>query len=155
MRIIAFGDIHGAAVNLMRLAPVLGTADIIVFVGDGAECLKIMDAVACSKLLAVRGNCDFFCKFPTEIIKDGIFVTHGHAYGVKSGISALITAAKARGAKLCFFGHNHNPSAETHDGIMFVNPGALGDKRTPVPNSYVVVSIEGSDIKAEHLSVIP
>lgn len=154
MKIIAFGDIHGAAINLMRLAPLLETADIIIFVGDGADCLKIMDAMACSKLLAVRGNCDFLCKLPTEIVKDGIFVTHGHVYDVKNGIGALITAAKARGAKLCFFGHNHRPSVDTHDGITFVNPGALGDKRTSIPNSYAVVSIEGNEINAEHLSAI-
>lgn len=154
MKIIAFGDIHGATVNLIKLAQVLESADVIVFVGDGADSLKVMDAVACSKLLAVRGNCDFFCRLPTEIVKDRIFVTHGDDYGVKSGISALMNAAKARDAKLCFFGHNHTRSVETCDGIVFINPGTLGNTRTMTSGSYAVVFAEDNNIRVEHLSAI-
>jgi len=155
MKIVAFGDIHGETLNLMRLAPVLETADIIVFIGDGADSLQVMDAVACSKLLAVKGNCDFFCKLPNEIIKDGIFVTHGHDYGTKSGIGALVPAAKACSAKLCFFGHNHRRSVETRDGITFINPGTLGHARTNAPNSYAVVFVgEDGAVEVEHRSVI-
>jgi len=153
MKIIAFGDIHGETLNLIKLAPEIATADKVVFVGDGANSLKVLDAAALGKLLAVRGNCDFFSGLPSEVIDNGIFVTHGEDYGVKAGLTSLVAAAQRRGAKLCFFGHNHNRSHDVIDSITFVNPGTLGNSRTGAPGSYAVVLIEGDKFKVDFFSV--
>jgi len=153
MKIIAFGDIHGATLNLMRLSDEIKNADKIVFVGDGADSLDVLDAEAHSKLLAVRGNCDFFCKLPDKVFVDGIFVTHGHNYGVKGSLSALVQAAQSHSAKLCLFGHNHRRSVDTINGIVFINPGTLGNSRTSVPNSYAVIEINGKEVKNEFRSL--
>lgn len=171
MKIIAFGDIHGATVNLIKLAREFDAADGIVFVGDGAGDLHVLSADMRRKLVAVRGNCDFFCGLPIEsntlsntpsaasgvchpfVSKGNIWVTHGHKYDVKAGLGALVAAARARGAKVCLFGHNHRPSCDVIDGITFVNPGTLGNTRTAVPNSYAVVTIDGDAVKVEHQTI--
>jgi len=149
MKIITFGDIHDGTLNLIRLASEFENADKIIFVGDGARSLEVLDKSARRKLVAVHGNCDFFSRLPLEVFVDGIFVTHGHKYGAKGGSDALVAAAKARGAKLCLFGHNHMPSHVVTDGIVFVNPGSLGRRRTHVPNSYAVVTFCGEEISVD------
>ena len=52
-----------------------------------------------------------------------IFVTHGHRYGVKSGLDTLASAAAAKGAQVACFGHTHKPFCEYRDGVLLINPG--------------------------------
>lgn len=158
LRIVAFGDIHGATINLMKLAHEFEEADRIVFVGDGASSLNILDDDARKKLIAVRGNCDLFCRMALSTIafQDGIFVAHGHEHGVKdkAGINALAEAARAFDAKVCFFGHNHKASVTTIDGLTLINPGTLGDMRTNVAGEYAIVTIENGKVKRAEFKTV-
>ena len=155
MRIIVFGDIHGAIENLVKLKPEIESSDMVVFVGDGAKSLKVLDNKTRTRILAVRGNCDFFSGFPHEVLHDGIYITHGHQHDVKESLNAIKSAAKAKGAKICFFGHNHKPLHSTDFGIVFVNPGTLGDVRTSAPGQYAIVTInDDGKITVKHDTVM-
>jgi hypothetical protein len=153
MTIVVFGDIHGATVNLMRLTPVLRMADLCVFVGDDAGSLSVLPEDVRGKLVGVRGNCDFFCKYPDELFFDDIFVTHGHQYGVKGTLGLLVEACKARGARVCFFGHNHRQSYDLIDGVALVNPGTLGTSRTGKAGQYAIVIKRGEKFLVEFKGV--
>ena len=75
--------------------------------------------------LAVRGNCDFGSDLPLtgEFTAQGvkIFYTHGHYYGVKSGLYTLACAARERGAQVALYGHTHNALEDYDDGLYPVS----------------------------------
>ena len=76
--------------------------------------------------------------FTLEGVK--IFMTHGHTYHVKSGISLAVRAAREAGARLLCFGHTHEALGEFENGLWIVNPGAAGSIARP---TYAVAVLEG------------
>ena len=69
-----------------------------------------------------------------------ILVTHGHKYGVKSGIGGLIKRAEQENIKLVCYGHTHIQDVQEVNNVVYLNPGAFsyfkGGKHT-----YAVVEI--------------
>ena len=142
MELLVVSDTHGRA---DRLAEVLQRtrAHTLLFLGDGLRDLYVVPSEVTVR--AVRGNCDFFSHedAPLSRVEDfgkyRVFLTHGHAYSVKSSLSAAITAAAAAGADVLLYGHTHRPLEKTvlagevlSDGsvlekdLLVVCPGSLG-----------------------------
>ena len=67
-----------------------------------------------------------------------VFLTHGHLFGVKSGLDTLAAAAKDMGAQLALFGHTHQALLEERNGVTLLNPGAAGRFGR---SSYAVVEL--------------
>ena len=63
------------------------------------------------------------------MLADRIFVTHGHAYGVKSGLGRLIDKAESVGADIALYGHSHIPDLTYMRGISAFNPGSISMPR--------------------------
>ncbi len=63
-----------------------------------------------------------------EFVLEGkrIFMTHGHLYGVKTGLGAVLNAAVTRSADILLFGHTHRVHKELFNGMLVVNPGSVG-----------------------------
>ena len=115
----------------------------VCFLGDG---LRDVEALPLGRamLYDVRGNCDWSTQadVPTErtVSLEGhrLLLTHGHLYGVKSGIGALATYAARLGADIVLFGHTHTPcdtvidAGEVVGGVTLTrpmhlfNPGSIG-----------------------------
>ena len=55
-----------------------------------------------------------------------IFCCHGHRYGVKSGFSRLAARAKELDCTVALYGHTHAADIREIEGVLCVNPGALG-----------------------------
>ena len=55
-----------------------------------------------------------------------ILLTHGHRFGVKSGLEGLLALAGERGLDLICFGHTHQPLIHREKGCLFLNPGSMG-----------------------------
>ena len=81
----------------------------------------------------VRGNCDF--GYPDEPVQarcafGGVlfFYTHGHHYGVKSGVYQIMEAGEERLADVVLYGHTHRQQIdEGGEGCPTAfNPGSLG-----------------------------
>ena len=82
----------------------------------------------------------------------GLFITHGHRYGVKSGLGALIAQAVKEDADAVIFGHTHEPLDMTllpehtnerfgiclHKPLHVFNPGSLGYR----PHSFGTLTIQ-------------
>ena len=71
---------------------------------------------------------------------EGIFITHGHGYGVKSSCDPLVKAALAQGADVALFGHTHEALSTQRDGIFLVNPGSVSRARQG-GESYAVIDL--------------
>ena len=121
MKILVFSDSHRALGTMYdaieRLRP-----DAVLHLGDHLD------------FYHVPGNCDFFTSAPPSLTVslDGvrIFLTHGHLFGVKSGLTRLTLEARRVGAQLALFGHTHRALLEEQDGLWLMNPGACGAGRS-------------------------
>jgi putative phosphoesterase len=148
MKIAVFSDSHGRTDGMVK-AVYDCSPDLIVHLGDyfkDAEELK--KEFPQTALRAVRGNCDFLSSTPEAItinVGDAkIFITHGHRYGVKSGLGPLIREALSLNANIVIFGHTHISYYEASSGIHVLNPGTAGGSRQAP--SYALVEIDKAGI---------
>lgn len=153
--ILIVSDTHGRSGRLCELIEYRqkliknGEPLTIIHLGDGLSDLfscKYYDNVISH---TVRGNCDFssadrISPYGEEIPifrliyidKYKVFMTHGHAFSVKSGYEEICREASKQGADIVLFGHTHLPTLEyiekdsirgvDRDLVLF-NPGSLGN----------------------------
>ena len=146
MNALIFSDSHGRS-RAMRAAieRQITPPDAIFFLGDGLRDAEEPE-LGETPIYAVRGNCDWFSGYddtPDERVMQWaghtLLLTHGHAYGVKSGMGALLVHAVDVGADIVLFGHTHEPICERipagsviRGGVAYprdiwlFNPGSIG-----------------------------
>lgn len=151
MKLLVLSDIHGHGRAMMQAVDDHPDAAAVFFLGDGirdAEDLQLMRPAL--PVYLVRGNCDLGSYAPAEgvVPMEGqlIFYTHGHLYGVKTGLDALARQARSSGASIALFGHTHRPCHEVEDGVHLFNPGAIGGA-SPV---YGIITLESGRQPAFH-----
>lgn len=130
MKIAVFSDSHGFAAKMLSEIKEL-SPDMIIHLGDGnSDVAKIEKQFPQIPLKAVRGNCDLTSNRPeTELFSVSgvrIFITHGHLFGAKNGISALVERANLLKADIVMFGHTHAPKNMTSGNLHVLNPGSCG-----------------------------
>ena len=131
MRIVVFSDSHNEFFAIKRILDLNhGRADLFLHLGDGnREFEDIRDLYPGCAFLGVAGNCDRLCRETgeREFTQGGvrILMTHGHAYGVKDGLSALVEEAEKRGVDLVLYGHTHRAQITRQGGVVLFNPGTL------------------------------
>lgn len=143
MKILVLSDSHGTMSN-MEWALELEKPDCAMHLGDCArDARRLAERYPQIPVYAVPGNCDG--PMPGEPLLRvevlggvRIFLTHGHAYGVKRGLLALSLAAREAQADVALFGHTHLAFCRTVDGLWLLNPGACGAGRS----SYGVIEIQ-------------
>lgn len=147
MKIIVISDSHGDAATFDKLVKMQTNSEVVIFLGDGCEEFDhIKHSYPDKMFIGVRGNNDWCSPLPLtdEIVIEGkrIFMTHGHTYGVKGGLSRLIAEGKKRTADIVLFGHTHIPYTSYEDGMYVMNPGSLRRFQC----SYGVIEIKNGDI---------
>ena len=156
--LLILSDSHGKSSAIERLLQ-RTRPDLILFCGDGLRDLAYLP-LPCP-FYAVRGNCDMFSAAGLEntpeeltVTIDGLklLVTHGHRYGVKGGLGALISRAVRLEVDAVVFGHTHEPLEMTllpdidhgfgislKKPLHLFNPGSLGY----FPHSFGTLTIKG------------
>lgn len=127
--IVVISDSHNRLPKTEKFLSILDEADYIFFLGDGGRDIDFLTGAYRSKLHYVYGNCDFRSGRREELVEiDGVkfFLTHGHDYGVKSGLLNLDLSAKEKGADCALFGHTHRPIIEKSGLLTLINPGSIG-----------------------------
>ncbi len=146
MRLLVFSDSHGNTKCMDKAIEAIGSFDAIIHLGDIERDVHWLEQkYGQYPLYAVRGNNDFYCSRPNDIVAeiDGvkIFLCHGHTYGVRYGTDSLLTAAKSRGCQAALFGHTHIPLDKTEDDVLIFNPGSCALPRNYKP-SFGILEIE-------------
>ena len=150
MKIGIISDTHG----LLRPEAVsaLQGSNIIIHAGDIGKESIIPDLEQIAPVYAVRGNVDnsaWAYKFPlTQVIeKAGIFiyVYHGHL--------GLDLDPKAAGFQVVISGHTHEPTIETKDEILYINPGSAGPKRFHLPVTLAILEINNGKLEANLITL--
>ena len=148
MKILVLSDSHKHT-DYMLNAIYLESPDLILHLGDNSkDCDAIEDEFPNIMLRSVRGNCDygFSGLAHDEFTLEGInfFMTHGHNFSVKTGLTALIRNAVDRNVDVLLFGHTHIPHYSTFEGMMVINPGSIG-----LGKSYAVLELENDEVSYE------
>ena len=100
----------------------------------------------------VRGNNDWIYDVPSyrivNILDKKIFITHGHDFGVKQSYDRIVAKGKEFNVDAVLFGHTHQAEEFFCDGIMYLNPGSIGDSRVTNRTTYSIVRIKDGKIGA-------
>ena len=147
MRIAVFSDTHGLTSPMVD-AVSRSRPDAVFHLGDHDRDTEVLlRQFPEIPLYNVAGNCDFSgsereCLAP--LFGKRFFLTHGHAYRVKSTMQLLKARAYEAEADCVLFGHTHEPYNEYDSGRLYLNPGAACDGR------FSILRVESSgDLFAE------
>jgi putative phosphoesterase len=143
-------DTHG----LLRPEAVaaLHGVERIVHAGDigSADVLIALERIA--PVSAVRGNNDrdaWAAEIPaTEVVEVGqvsLYVLHD--------LHELELDPRAAGFAAVIAGHSHQPRLEERDGVLYLNPGSAGPRRFKLPISLARLTVSGSRVRAELLTL--
>lgn len=149
MQAVVLSDTHGYINLAVRAVEEHPSASMIIHAGDVARDVDDMRSVFPRlNFETVSGNNEFFCTLPLDRVFEfggkRIFLTHGHKYGVKSGVARLEARAAELGADICIFGHTHISHLSQSNGIYFLNPGAAH-------RSFAILNIENGNVDIEIL----
>ncbi len=146
MRIGLISDTHG----LLRpeALSALAGADLILHAGDVGhpDILDELEKVA--PVRAVRGNVDVEAwarRLPSLRDVDA----GGHRVHLLHNVGAL----RGSNYDVVVYGHSHQPSVDTRDGVLFVNPGSAGPRRFRLPVTIAWLWA-GEDLRAEIVTLL-
>lgn len=141
MRILVLSDNHGNKAIVNQIVH-RERVDRTIHCGD--FCTTADDLPGGEELTLVRGNCDV-APVPDEAAWEGgglrFFVTHGHRYGVHTGLTKLMYRAKEAEANVVCFGHSHSPYCAIDSGILFINPGSVVQPRGYRLPTYAILEV--------------
>ncbi|MBQ9327638.1 MAG: metallophosphoesterase [Solobacterium sp.] len=146
IKIVAVSDNH----SLMDLIPVIPmefpNADYFLHCGDSREPVRRYGPYA-----QVRGNNDFYNVPEQRILELGehrIFMTHGTRLVYIGSYDYLAEAARKNDCDIALFGHTHVYCDEMIDGVRCLNPGSLWHNRDGSEPSFMVIELEGKEVRA-------
>lgn len=156
MKLFVISDTHGNFTLALKAHSLSEQVDIIVHLGDGFSDADLMRELLDIHVVSVAGNCDLGSSAPRERVWEcegkRILLTHGDAYGVKSGLDKLKRRALEVRADLVLFGHSHLATQEQHADILFLNPGTM--MNAALQKSYAIVDVSPAGITASLHSII-
>ncbi len=165
MELLIVSDSHGRVENIQAaIERQVKAPDAVLFLGDGARDLDRL--FLCDiPLWAVRGNCDWSSsdyadKTERLLYFEGhtILMTHGHEWGVKGGLGALVAHAVDVGADIVLFGHTHTPTLQTiaagetvnrtvlERPMYLFNPGSIGMGENGQGGSFGTLMLKGNSV---------
>ncbi len=131
MKILVISDTHrqiNKAITVLHSIPDITN---VIHLGDLVRDAEDMQEHFPDKIYhKIQGNNDMFSFAKPEMLLclcgHNIFATHGHAYGVRGGVTLLAKRAADLGCDLALFGHTHNYADETACGVRCLNPSNKG-----------------------------
>lgn len=152
LRIGVISDTHG----LLRPEALdfLAGSDYIVHGGDigNADILARLAAIA--PLTVVRGNNDKGA-WAADVPESALLDAGGVRLYALHDIAHLDAAALPADVKVVVYGHSHKPLAEQRGSVLYLNPGSAGPRRFSLPVTAAELLIDGGQLKANIVSLIP
>ena len=134
MKVLICSDSH-TRLNYFQEVMELEKPELVIFAGDhSTDALDISLIYEEIPFKIVRGNTDFSDRKTEDELKfeingKKVLLTHGHLQWVKSSLNELEIRAKEEEVDICIFGHTHRELEIEKDGILYLNPGALQDRK--------------------------
>ncbi len=158
MKIGLMSDTHGRHKAIDAALKLSGKVDLWLHAGDYVDDADYLAHKSGIETIFVAGNGDWNSSVPAdkylEIAGKKIFITHGHNYGVKSGLGVLRQAALQKECDCVIFGHSHVYCEAQIDGILFLNPGSVSFPRDGQSGTFAVLEIaEDGRMKVDKYTV--
>jgi putative phosphoesterase len=146
MKIGVIADTHG----LLRpeaIEPLQGS-NLIIHAGDigKLDVLKALKHIA--PVVAVRGNVDKGSWCASLSLTETVEIGQSWLYVIHE-LSQLDLDPSAAGFGAVIFGHSHQPSIETRNGVIFLNPGSAGPRRFQLPISVAIIEVQENVLKPQ------
>ncbi|HEY1610492.1 MAG TPA: metallophosphoesterase family protein [Paraburkholderia sp.] len=151
-RIALVSDTH----NLVRpeLLSFLAGCDAIVHAGDICEAAVLDTLAGIAPLTAVRGNNDrgaWADALPQQTTLD----IRGVRLAIVHELPDLRGDPRADGVAVVVSGHSHQPSLDTRDGVLYVNPGSAGPRRFRLPITAAMLTIDADGtLEIDHTRLV-
>ena len=143
-------DTHG----LLRPQAVkaLRGVELIIHAGDlgGPEVLARLTAIA--PVQAVRGNVDKG-DWARPLPRNRVVAVDGVQLYVLHNLYELDLNPGAAGLAAVIYGHSHEPSLESQDGVLYLNPGSAGPRRFSLPVTLALLRVTGEALKVEFIKL--
>ena len=139
MNVLICSDSH-TRLDLFQKVMELEKPEVVIFAGDhSTDAIDMSYVYQDIPFIIVRGNCDFYDRDTKdrqifELNGKKIMLTHGHIQGVKMNLNELEKEARQENVDICIYGHTHIEFYKKHEGTVFLNPGALQDKKYVIYN---------------------
>jgi putative phosphoesterase len=141
MTLGVISDTHGLIRH--RALDALAGVCHIVHAGDVGS-PEVLDALrAIAPMTAVRGNMD---SSELELPWSAAVEVGGVPIYVLHDRYLLDLDPRAAGFAAVISGHTHLPDYEQHDGVLYLNPGSAGPRRTNKPVSVARLTVEGKQL---------
>ena len=145
IKIVAVSDNHGMMDPIILLPTLFPDADYFFHCGDSREPVRRYGPYA-----QVRGNNDFY-DAPEELVLEvgqhRIYMTHGTRLVYFGEYHYLAQRAKKHQCDIALFGHTHLYTDQTVEGVRCLNPGSIWHNRDGSDPSFMVIELEGSEIR--------
>lgn len=128
MRIGVISDTHGDCSAVEKAAAAVGPADLWLHAGDCSQDGEFLRDLTGVPVIAAKGNCDgsgdakvdeFF-----EVAGKAFWLTHGHRYRVKQGLSELKWWGRQYQVDVVVYGHSHISDIVRDENLLIFNPGS-------------------------------
>jgi uncharacterized protein len=143
-------DTHG----LLRpeVLPALAGVGHILHAGDIGDPVILDHLRQLAPVTAIRGNIDTSgpcAQLPaTEVLDlDGALLYMLHS------LHDLDLNPAAAGISVIITGHSHQPSIDTRNGVLYLNPGSCGPRRFHLPITLALLRLDAGPPSAELISL--
>lgn len=158
MKILVMSDTHGEINSVVQHIKNIEKFSMLLHLGDYIEDAEKIKQLLNIPAVIIRGNGDFQRADYNydeilEINGKRIFLTHGHRYNVKYGITNLYYRALELSADVVLFGHTHIPIVERVADMLIMNPGSPTYPRGFNRKSTIGILDIGSDVEGKLIEV--
>lgn len=150
IKILVVSDNHYLMDPIKAIPSRFPDVDYFLHLGDSREPARRYGPYA-----QVRGNNDFYDVPDTRVLEIGqhrIYMTHGTRLVYYGEYSRLAAKAEAEKCDIALFGHTHVYADLTVDGVRCLNPGSVWHNRDGSDSSFMILELEGSEIRAYRMS---
>ena len=139
-------DTHG----LLRLEALnaLRGVEQIIHAGDVGKPEILDELRVIAPVVAVRGNVDKG-EWASRLSMTEVVETGEALFYVIHDLATLDLDPKAAQMDAVIYGHTHQPSIESKNGVLYLNPGSAGPRRFDLPVSMAFLRVTGKQIEAE------
>lgn len=127
--------------------------ELILHAGDVGNPVVLEELGQIARVVAVRGNMDKG-RWASELEEIEYVEVADRRICVIHDIDRLDLDPAAAGIDVVVYGHSHRPAVDRQDGVLYLNPGSAGPKRSDLPVSMALLYIDEEGITPEIVTLM-
>ncbi len=127
--------------------------ELILHAGDVGNPAVLEELGQIARVVAVRGNMDKG-RWASELEEIEYVEVADRRICVIHDIDRLDLDPAAAGIDVVVYGHSHRPAVDRQDGVLYLNPGSAGPKRSDLPVSMALLYIDEEGITPEIVTLM-